>query len=101
MKISFRALLAVAAAGATVATAVPAQAQPCVEQAGPYVYACLAPEAAPSFRGVVVQVYTATYLVTGVGCYYPDGRPRYFVSVYTAQASPGRVILPVGGVPCM
>ena len=95
-----RRLLAATLLAAAVGTfAQPAMATPCVGHAAVGDVCVL--NLGPSLRGAAVVVYGVEYVVTGGGCYYPGGSPRYYVFVGSGTTGLVHVDAPVGGVPCV
>ena len=84
---SVRLLTAAAAVAGSFTLSAPAQAQPCIPDVPGTLWFCLLTEYS-SYRGFSGGTYGTVPggpYVAGAGCYYPDGRPHYFVHAYTGQ----------------
>lgn len=101
-----RLLLVGAALAGSFAVTSPAQAQPCVNtQTAPVdvpqdVNVCVLPDS--WYRGLAVVVFGQGYVLVGEGCYYPGGRPHYFVHVSVSPVGVDVVqTIPVAAPACV
>lgn len=96
-----RILLAGAVAASLTLVSAPAQAQPCVvPPVSPTVSTCVL-NLGSSGRGLSVVVVGTGYVLVLAGCYYPDGRPHYYVAAGSSATGVPEVTLPVSAVPCV
>jgi hypothetical protein len=96
-----RLLVAGALAASLTAVSAPAHAQPCVvPPVSPTISTCVLNLGA-SGRGASVVIVGTGYAFVLAGCYYPDGRPHYYVGAGSSVSSLVEVTVPVSAVPCV